>query len=88
MVVDIEMEDTLIAKADNYSFAGCHSAYNTLLNIWDLFSQNERQVARELKEIWFIDHFKKSIENKGILQGKNSSLTPNKAATMTCNISF
>ena len=29
----------------------------TALHI-DLFSQNARQVARELKEIWLIDHFK------------------------------
>ena len=27
-------------------------------HIWDLFSQNERQVARELKEIWLIEHSK------------------------------
>ena len=29
-----------------------------ILEIWDLFSQNERQVASELKEIWLIEHFK------------------------------
>ena len=29
-----------------------------LPTIWDLFSQNERQVARELKEIWLIEHSK------------------------------
>ena len=27
-------------------------------SIWDLFSQNERQVARDLKEIWLTEHFK------------------------------
>ena len=56
--------------------------------IWDLFSQNEWQVDREVKEIWLIEHFKKSIENKGISQGNNRFLEPNKAATMTYNISF
>ena len=32
--------------------------------------------------------FQKSIENKGIFQGNNGFLTPNKEATMTYNISF
>ena len=27
-------------------------------SIWDLLSQNERQVARELKEVWLIEHFR------------------------------
>ena len=55
-------------------------------NHWDLFSQNERQVARELKEIWLTKHLNNQ-ENKGISQG-NGFWTPNKAATMTYSVSF
>ena len=32
--------------------------------------------------------FQKSVENKGNSQGNNRFWTPNKAATITCNISF
>ena len=42
----------------------------------------------ELKEIWLIEHFEKSMENKGISQGSNGCWTPNKAATLTYNIAF
>ena len=31
---------------------------------WDLFSQNERQVARELNKIWLIEHFKNQLKTK------------------------
>ena len=61
---------------------------NICENKWDLFSQNEWQVARELLEIWLTEHFKRMIENKGISQGNNCFWTPNKTATLACYISF
>ena len=30
----------------------------SMFAIWDLFSQNDRQVAMELKKIWFIENVK------------------------------
>ena len=39
-----------------------------MLPKWELFSQNERQVARELKEIWLIEHFKNQEKRKEFLK--------------------
>ena len=53
----------------------------------DLISQNERQVARDLKEIWSLN-LSEIEENKEISDGNNSFWTPNEATTLTYYISF
>ena len=57
------------------------------LYIWDLFSQNERQVARKLKEIQLFEHFKSQDKTKEFLK-KIINFGPQMAATLAYYISF
>ena len=58
------------------------------MTIWDLFSLNERQVARELKETYGSLNISKINRKQRIFQENNGFWIPNKPTTLTCNISF